>query len=274
MRISAASKLGRYDAIASEIERYEREVVRLPPGVYAPIVAGKVSRVVGSRGVFYRLWTDTIIRFLTFYVIPMPDAASCIKALQLGQAPWFENRAVKKARVGDLAKLLVWEYRLPAIYALLNGIDWAAFEERKIAVNMCTRHGDLHGENARVDANHKVMLIDYGSVGDLPSAIDPVTLELSPFFHPHGHRDLLQWTAGKGEIDWFDRDAFRAQSRFPEYITAARSWSHAEAFGEREVLACSYIYLLRQLQFDTTDKALVLALLAGIVRRGLRLRRS
>jgi hypothetical protein len=37
MRISAASKLGLHEAISKETERYEREVVRLPAGTYAPL---------------------------------------------------------------------------------------------------------------------------------------------------------------------------------------------------------------------------------------------
>ncbi len=164
---------------------------------------------------------------------------------------------------------MVREDRLHALHAQLGSIDWQRFEDREISVNICTRHGDLHGENARVDINNRVMLIDYGSVRPLPSALEAVTLELSPFFHPHGHRDLLQWAAGSGTIDWFDREAFCALSLVPEYIRAARTWAHAEGFGDREVLACGYIYVLRQLSLPVTDRDLAIAVATGIVARGM-----
>lgn len=269
IRLWVASKLGRFDAIASEIERYEREVVRLPAGTYAPLI-GQVARVVASRGAFYRL-LDGYDRCY-FDVLRTSDvaAAQCVTAIREGQAPWSRNPKATKISVADIAKTLIWEKHLPRLHGLLDGINWKAFEEREITANFCTRHGDLHGENVLVDAQHRVMLIDYGAVEPLPSAIDAVTLELSPFFHPNGARDALRWKSGDGRIDWFDRAAFSALSSVPAHIGAARDWAHGEGFGEREVLACAYTYVLRQLQFTGADQELGRALIAGIVERGLK----
>jgi hypothetical protein len=235
----------------------------------APLIPGQVPRVLGSKAAFYRL-LDGYDHSL-FEVLRNSDAnaAICVKALQADQGPWAKNRTVKKMRVGDLAKLLIWEDRLPDIHALLEGINWNGFEDREISANMCTRHGDLHGENVRVDAKFRVMVIDYGSVDPLPSAIDAVTLELSPFFHPHGFRNMLRWMPGGGSIDWFDRNAFSALTSIPNHIHATRDWAHADGFGDREVMACAYIYVLRQLQFPKADKELARALAAGIVERSL-----
>jgi hypothetical protein len=121
-----------------------------------------------------------------------------------------------------------------------------------------------------VDAKRRAMMIDYEAVGMLPSAIDAVTFELSPFFHPHGLRKAMRWSAGDGDIDWFDRRAFCALSTIPNHIEASRDWAHAEAFGDREVLGCAYIYVLRQLQFPNADRYLARALAAGIVSRALK----
>jgi CheY-like chemotaxis protein len=270
IRLSVASKLGRYDAIASEIERYEREVVRLPAGTYAPLIPGKVARVVESRGAFYRLLDGYDRCYFDVLKESDANAALCAQAIRDGQLPWAQNAKAQKMRVGDLVKMLVWETYLPAIHELLDGIDWKGFEDREITVNICTRHGDLHGENALVDAKHRAMMIDYGAVGPLPSAIDAVTLELSPFFHPHGFRAALRWNTEDGAIDWFDRDAFCTLSTIPEHIKAARQWAHGDGFGEREVLACAYTYVLRQLQFPGADKNLALAFVTGIVGRALK----
>jgi hypothetical protein len=197
------------------------------------------------------------------------NAAACVKALQENEAAWVKKPEVRKAPIGEFAKLLIWEDRLSAIHDRLDGLDWKSYEAREISANICTRHGDLHGENARANAKLHVMLLDYGSVDPLPSAIDAVTLELSPFFHPHGHRDMLRWKPGDGTIDWFDRGAFCALSTVPNFIGATRTWAHADGFGNREVLACAYIYVLRQLQFPKADWDLGRAMLTGIVVRGL-----
>ncbi len=269
IRISAASKLGDYNSITREIDCYNREIVRLPAGTYAPIITGEIARVLGKKGAFYRL-LDGYDRSL-FQVLLASDAdgATCVQALQTAEAPWLRTQTVRQIRVGRLAEMVLREDRLSDVHAQLGSIDWRRLEDREISVHICTRHGDLHGENVRVDDHNRVMLIDYGSVRALPSALDAVTLELSPFFHPHGPRDLLRWAPGDGPIDWFDREEFCALSNVPEYIRAARAWAHAEGFGDREVLACGYIYVLWQLSLSRTDRDLAIAVATGIVARGM-----
>jgi hypothetical protein len=186
VRISAASKLGDYSIIAREMRSYEQEIVRLPAATYAPVVSGEIARVAGKKGAFYRL-LDGYDRSL-FQVLQQSDAdgAACVRALQHTEEPWFASRTARRMTVGELAKMAVREDRLPAVHAQLGSIEWQRLEDREVRVNICTRHGDLHGENVRVDIHNRVMLIDYGSVRPLPSALDAVTLELSPFFHPTG----------------------------------------------------------------------------------------
>jgi len=269
VRMSAVGKLGKHADIASEILRYEKEVVRLPSGTYAPLLPPSQPRVLARMGAFYRLlagYDDTI-----FDVLRRSDnnAAACVRALQAAENDWGQQPVVKTAAVVEHTKLLIWEDRLPSIHGLLGEIDCAAFEAKRVSVNLCTRHGDLHGENARVNADLRVMMLDYGSVDPLPSAIDAITLELSPFFHPHGQRDLLTWTPNDGLIDWFDVESFAALTLVPEYVKACRTWAHADAFGNREVLTCAYTYVLRQLQFKGADIELARAMLPGIIAQGL-----
>jgi DNA-binding NarL/FixJ family response regulator len=271
VRMSAVGKLGRHDAISSEMKRYEQEVMRLPAGTYGPLLPPPLARVLTRRGAFYRLLEGYDHSLFDVLRASDENAAVCVKAIQDCEATWAKRPTVKQGSICELAKLLIWEDRLPAIHALLDGIDWKSYEAREISVNICTRHGDLHGENARANGKLHVMMLDYGSVDPLPSAIDAVTLELSPFFHPHGHRDLLRWRSGDGAIDWFDCDAFSGLSTVPNFIRATRAWAHADGFGDREVLACAYIYVLRQLQFPKADRDLAREMLAGIVARGLKI---
>ena len=47
-------------------------------------------------------------------------------------------------------------------------------------------------------------------------------------------------------------------------MRASREWALKVAAGRREVAACAYTYLLRQLKYPDTDKARILALLEGV----------
>ena len=49
----------------------------------------------------------------------------------------------------------------------------------------------------------------------------------------------------------------------PEFIRTCREWAEEIAAGRREIAACAYTYLLRQLKYDDTNKARILALLEG-----------
>ena len=269
VRISAASKIGKHKTISDEIGRYERELVRLRPGTHAPIVAGAIARVATSMGAFYRLLDG--YEFSLFKVLERSDkdAATCVSTVRQNQNPWTESSTVARMRVDDLVKLVIWEENLPKIHALIDDLNWQAFENREISVNMCTRHGDLHGENVLINSDLAAMMIDYGAVGAFPSAFDAITLELSPFFHPHGLRGKLNWTPEFGAIDWYDREAFCEITTMPNYIAACRDWAHHDGFGDREVLACAYAYVLRQLQFPTTDKDLARAIISGILVRNI-----
>lgn len=270
VRMSAVGKLGKFADIASEMRRYEREVMRLPSGTYAPLLPPPQVRVRGQLAAFYRLLDGYDRTIFDVVNASDQDAAICVAALGAAEEVWANKPQVEQQSVVDHAKLLIWEDRLPAIHGLISDFDWAAYEAKIVSVNHCTRHGDLHGENARVSAKLQVMMLDYGSVDPLPSAIDAITLELSPFFHPHGQRDLLKWQPGQEQIDWFDVESFAALTAVPEYVKACRAWAYKHAFGDREVLACAYIYVMRQLQFPGADLELARAMLPGIIANGLK----
>lgn len=269
IRMSAVGKIGGHGDISSEISRYEKEVIRLPSGTYAPLLPSPQARVLNRKGAFYRLLAGFDRTLFDLLKESSIEAADCVASLQSAESAWENHPEVQTAPISDHLKLLIWENRLPKIHSMLTNINWEAFERRSISVNMCTRHGDLHGENAKVDGGLRVMMLDYGAVGHLPSAIDAITLELSALFHPHGHRALLKWQPGDGPIDWFNVEGFAALTTAPEYVLACRRWAHNCAFGNREVLACAYIYILRQLQFPGADIDLALALLPGIINQQL-----
>ena len=266
-RIRTIAKLGSSAAIDQEVIRFSTEVQRLAAGSYAPLITPNVVPVLGKSAAFYRL-ADGYDKSL-FAVLNESDnrAAACVDQLRQNFQPWVNTKSARRVRIADLVELVIWSDRLPALHTLLDGVDWQVIEDAEINVNFCAAHGDLHGGNVLVDAYSRAMMIDYGAVEELPSAYDAVTVELSPFFHPDGNRELLGWRAGDAEIDWFDRQAFAGLVSVPYYVGAARSWAHSVAYSDREVLACGYAYMLRQLQFSGGDRKLALSMIRGVVEK-------
>jgi len=92
---------------------------------------------------------------------------------------------------------------------------------------------------------------------------------LSPVFDPHGLQACLPAGSVDRKLYWFDLESLCKQHALPGYVRATRTWAHGEAFGDREVLACAYIYLVRQLQFPGAKVDLIRAFISEIVARGL-----
>ncbi|MBY9027910.1 hypothetical protein K7459_30090, partial [Pseudomonas fluorescens] len=99
------------------MKRYEQEVMRLPAGTYAPLLPPPLARVLARRGAFYRLLEG--YDHSLFDVLRGSDehAAVCVRALQDCEATWARKPTVQTRSIGELAKLLIWEERLPAIHA-------------------------------------------------------------------------------------------------------------------------------------------------------------
>ncbi|MDN3276890.1 hypothetical protein QWJ07_21685 [Frankia sp. RB7] len=266
VRISSACKIGPSDVIVGEIRSFEHEVVRLPAGSYAPLIPGTLPQVGTNRGAFYRLLDGYDRSLFDLLKVSSKQAATVVSAIKASQQPWFRNARPERRRIKELLSLVVDSSKIAQIHEQITTFDWEPFEEREVLVNFCTRHGDLHGGNVLVNSAGQSMMLDYGAIGEYPSAFDAVTLELCVYFHPNV-RDILLLDRSSVDIDWFDLELFCARTMVPEFTQATRAWAHAEGFGEREILACCYIYALRQLQFDGTDKVLALALAEGIVNR-------
>jgi hypothetical protein len=123
-----------------------------------------------------------------------------------------------------------------------------------------------------VAADATSVLIDYGTVGIGPASLDPVTLELSLFFHPQGPFHPEGQLAGCGWpleqqiINWGNPDQYLAECPAQHFIKECRDWARTIAAGNREIAAAAYSYLMRQLKYPDTDKSLALSLLnSGLV---------
>jgi hypothetical protein len=115
--------------------------------------------------------------------------------------------------------------------------------------------------NALVDNNRPVM-IDFAEVDESPISTDPVTLELSNYFHPRGvgcsadaRADILAGAGCTGAPD----------PAVGPFVRECRQWAQAVAAGDRERLACAYGYAARQLKYEDTDKELAAAIACAAV---------
>jgi hypothetical protein len=106
------------------------------------------------------------------------------------------------------------------------------------------------------------VLIDYGDVKEGPAAVDPVTLELSVLFHPDRPK-VSGWPSQAQAKEWGDIRTYTENCQFADFVGACRQWAERVGVGPREISACAYGYLLRQLKYPDTDKDLAINLLAG-----------
>ena len=108
-------------------------------------------------------------------------------------------------------------------------------------------------------------MIDFGETARMSAAVDPVTLELSPLFHPDSPVKDEEWPSVEQAIQWHDLDAYVANSPIADYVRRCREWTynHGTSAGDNEVAAVVYAYAARQLKHPGTNRDLAVALIEG-----------
>lgn len=190
-------------------------------------------------------------------------AARAVAATADALAGWSNGRNQERRSIASIRSQWVsdkWAVKLHADY----GLTWAPeFESRQIQTRWCCVHGDLHGENILVSPGGGVLVIDYGDVGFGSAPYDPMSLELSAVLQDNPMLSS-DWPTADACRRWHDLDAYLVGCPMPEFIRACRTWSEKLMVGRRELAACAYSYLLRQLKYSDTDKDRILALLEGV----------
>jgi CheY-like chemotaxis protein len=261
-QIVAAGKLGTIDQIEDEVARYDRHVVRLPADAYPTLLDVVKAGVKGAAGVFYRLADGYDDSLLALVARDPQRAGLVVGRIEAILRPWVEGVPTSQRPVAEIRRRVLPDDAVASIVHQFR-LDWvAAFEQRPTQVRWGVSHGDLHGANVLVSATLLPMIIDFGEVGEGPSALDPVSLEMSLLFHPASSARTTSWPLGADLERWGQVDGYAANARSGEMIRTARQWAHHVAAGDREVYVCAYAYLLRQLKYPDTDKDLALTLLS------------
>lgn len=262
--IMSVARIGSFDDIAAEREKYRTEIVKLANGAFPPVTAEFGHGAAGFAGIFYQV-VGTEVRSLFDELTSDPGAAAtAADRLRQDQSTWHGVRKVERVRVSAVRRALIGDVALQMNIHHLGGIDLTAVENLEVDVARCVQHCDLHCGNVLFDDSGRPMVIDYPDTGGAFASLDPITLELSTIFHKDAP-DREGWPSEAQAGQWRDLDAFCAGSVYEPFIRSCRSWAESVAASPQEVLAVAYSYALRQMKYNDTDKPLVRAIVSACV---------
>ncbi|WP_371420063.1 phosphotransferase family protein [Tardiphaga sp.] len=252
------AKLGDLAKMQDEDARYDEHVMLLDPAA-TPRKMKLLEFGAGSMaGLFYQLANGHDASMFTTMAEKDALAAKAVTATAQALAGWSNGKNQQRRSIASIRVQWVPDETAVELQEQY-GLNWAAeFESRMIQTRWCCVHGDLHGENILVSPEGGVLVIDYGDVGFGAAAYDPITLELSAVLQANPTLGP-EWPTAEACRQWHDLDAYLVDCPIPEFIRACRAWSNKLMVGRRELSACAYSYLLRQLKYPDTDKARILA---------------
>ena len=262
--VTSIAKIGDFDEITLERNRYHGEIARLVPGSTPQITGDITLGASGYAGIFYGV-VGTEVTDLFAKLAADPDGGAEVpEQLRVAQAPWFAARNDARIRVAAVRRRLIGDVDLAGVQSELQDIDITAVESVEIDVAQCVQHGDLHCANVLFDDRGVPMLIDYPGTARSLASLDPIVLGLSTIFHKNAS-DRNGWPSEEQAGAWPDIDAFAAGAPFEAYLRACRDWALAVAGSPQEIWAVSYGYALRQLKYDDTDKVLARAIIRACI---------
>tara|TARA_R110002049_G_scaffold148242_2_gene311165 strand:+ start:23094 stop:24461 length:1368 start_codon:yes stop_codon:yes gene_type:complete len=262
-RISAVAKMGSSIECLMEDENFKKQVTRLPANSYASQIGLYRNISSSMASVFYRLLKPTDQPLFDFVSANPARAEELINGLKENLDSWALSSVTRRVQVSDVRKIFVDDDQV-SLYVEQFGLDWVAEIERIYFYSRSsTVHGDLHPGNIFVSEDESASLIDFSDIKHAPSVLDPLALELSIFTHPET-RHKLEWLPDLESLNWSNLDSYLLGCPFEGFIRACRNWSFSVAGGDKDVYACAYGFLLKQLKYEDVDKDLVLKLLFSI----------
>lgn len=257
------AKLASLDRVQDEDRRYEAHIILLD-GAVTPRKMAMLEFGAGPiAGLFYQLAQGHDDSLFATMAKEDARAAAAVAATAFALNDWSAGKPESRRTVKEVRQCWLADEKAVELQATY-GLNWAAsFEARELQTRWCCVHGDLHGENILVDDDNKIMIIDYGDVEHSAASYDAVSLELSAVLQANDTISAA-WPTEELCRQWHDLDAYLGDCPIPEFVRACRLWALQVAAGRREVAACAYTYLLRQLKYSDTDKRRILALLEGV----------
>jgi CheY-like chemotaxis protein len=257
---NAVSKIGEPHAIRDEDVKYARYVSRLPPEATPRKLRVLEHGGKATSGIFYSL-AEGFERDVFGILEASLASVDIVDRLAKLLSRWGGNVESRRS-IREIRRRFLTDEKANS---LEHPVAWSdIFENEAIQVKWNCAHGDLHGLNVLVSQEGTPILIDYGDVGDGPSSMDALTLELCLFFHPKGPLRKSNWPSKEQALLWGDLDRYLVDCPYPDFIRACRKWALEAAAGEREVAAVAYSYLLRQMRYKDIDTERARSLIEGV----------
>lgn len=264
--LNAVLKVGTREMVQTECRNYDRHAQRLNERATPRLLEDIRFGAGPIYSVSYRL-AETYTKTMFEVALEDPErAADIVHSADVLLAPWREGVHETRRSIRDVRRRMLTDEKAARV-ASKFGLRWiTAFEARPVQVRWCCVHGDFHGGNMLIDDEGAPIFIDYGDVGEGPASLDWVMLELSVLFHPDGCARAGEWPTLEDCTNWSDIETFSSTGSLAPYLRACRSAAHRAGAGPREVAACAYAYVLRQLTYEDTDKERALAIINGVKR--------
>lgn len=257
---NSIAKIGPHNYIHDEVYRHDKYVSRLDPGATPRKVAVFNHGAKDRSGVFYSLVSDSNANG---FVSVEKDAKQIVNGIRERLQRWTCAATQRRVSIKSIRQDFISDEQFLSIRHLIQH-DWVErFEEYPIQANWGCVHGDMHGLNILLSDDLLPVLIDYGDVGESPLSKDPVTFELSTFFHPNGPLKDSVWPDQNDALVWGKNEFSGGNCPAVEFFDSCREWSEGVAAGKRERAAVAYSYLVRQLKYPNCDVVRVNSLLAG-----------
>lgn len=256
-------KLDALDSVLAESECVEKFVSpALLSGSYPSNVSLVSAGASRCGGVFYRFAGGYDEPLMS--LVNRPNAGEVVAKVRGILDPWGDGAPVKEVTLEAVREILVCRAAAPQTI-----LESAASAEASILPSRwCTSHCDLHVFNVLVSADEAPMIIDFGSVQAAPPSIDPITLELSLFFHPDS-REILgaEWPTAEQAEHWDNLKVYLEGCPAPEFVTACHEWAFDVGAGDQDVFASLYAYAMRQFRYDPVGHAVAAGLVQCALRR-------
>ena len=259
------AKLGPLSLVQDEFRRFSQLIsgtleLGVCPGITDIVVAGASQ----AGGLFYELageYPGTLLESLECSKI-----VSVVERLEERTSPWRSGAPAMPVKVATIRRSLIDDATICDVAS--DVLDWermTRIESIDVQSRSCTQHGDLHGLNVLISSAGEPLLIDFGGAARMSAAVDPVTLEMSPLFHPDSLFTGQDWPSLDQANRWHDLDAYVVNSPIANFIRRCREWAYNEgtSAGDKEVAAVVYAYAARQLKYRGTNRELAVALIEG-----------
>jgi len=244
----AIGKVASSDEVGVEVKN-STLLNRLPIGL-APVLLGEFfAGCDDTKGVFFRLADNHEMSFFDVLRESDSKAATLVSKLSFGMGTWAKASNKQVLSVAEIRRFLVSESKLACVFDFIDKSSLVDFESKELPISCCTVHGDLHGKNILVSGEYEPLLIDYGDVKEeAPCLIDPITLMLSPYFHPSTkHENYYVDESYSASI--LDGTCYFFNTKYPLTSEALLAWKKERETFPRDSLAVIYAYSLRQLTY-------------------------